>query len=51
MSIRLVIADDHPLILNGLETLLHLEPDIEVRPAVAMGKRPCNRCADTNRIC
>jgi DNA-binding NarL/FixJ family response regulator len=30
MSIRLVIADDHPLILNGLENLFHLEPDVEV---------------------
>ena len=30
MSIRLVIADDHPLILIGLENLFHLEPDVEV---------------------
>jgi DNA-binding NarL/FixJ family response regulator len=30
MSIRLVIADDHPLILNGLESLFLLEPDVEV---------------------
>jgi len=30
MSIRLVIADDHPLILDGLENLLRLEPDMEV---------------------
>lgn len=30
MSIRLVIADDHPLILDGLEKLFHREPDIQV---------------------
>ena len=30
MSIRLVIADDHPLILDGLENLLRLEPDMKV---------------------
>jgi DNA-binding NarL/FixJ family response regulator len=30
MSIRLVIADDHPLILAGLEALLRLEPDMEI---------------------
>src|SRR5262245_59568158 len=30
MSIRLVIADDHPFILIGLENLFHLEPDVEV---------------------
>jgi DNA-binding NarL/FixJ family response regulator len=30
MSIRLVVADDHPLILNGMENLFCLEPDIQV---------------------
>jgi DNA-binding NarL/FixJ family response regulator len=30
MSIRLVLADDHPLILHGLELFLHQEPDFEV---------------------
>lgn len=30
MSIRLVIADDHPLILNALEDLFRLEPDVKV---------------------
>ncbi len=30
MAIRLVIADNHPLILIGLESLFHLEPDVEV---------------------
>jgi DNA-binding NarL/FixJ family response regulator len=30
MSIRLIVADDHPLILDALEHLFHLEPDIEV---------------------
>ncbi len=30
MSIRLVLADDHPIVLDGLETLFRLEPDFEV---------------------
>jgi DNA-binding NarL/FixJ family response regulator len=30
VSIRTVIADDHPLVLGGLEQLFRLEPDIEV---------------------
>lgn len=30
MSIRLVLADDHPIVLDGLETLFRLEPDFEI---------------------
>jgi len=30
VSIRVVIADDHPLVLDGLQQLFTLEPDIEV---------------------
>lgn len=30
MSIRIVIADDHPLVLDGLEQLFRLEPDVKV---------------------
>jgi DNA-binding NarL/FixJ family response regulator len=30
MPIRLVLADDHPLILNGLENLFRPEKDLEV---------------------
>jgi DNA-binding NarL/FixJ family response regulator len=30
MSIRIVLADDHPPILQGLTLLLHQEPDLEV---------------------
>lgn len=30
MSIRLVLADDHPLILNALENLFRLEPDFAI---------------------
>lgn len=29
-SIRVVIADDHPIVLDGLEQLFSLEPDLEV---------------------
>jgi len=30
MPIRLILADDHPLILDGLENLFHLEKDFQV---------------------
>ena len=30
MTIRTVIADDHPLVLDGLEQLFRFEPDIEL---------------------
>jgi len=30
MTMRVVLADDHPLFLDGLEQLLRLEPDVEV---------------------
>jgi DNA-binding NarL/FixJ family response regulator len=30
MSIRIVLADDHPVVLSGLDELFSLEPDIEV---------------------
>src|SRR5215218_11517605 len=30
MAIRLVIADDHPLVLRGIESLLVSETDIEI---------------------
>jgi two-component system, NarL family, nitrate/nitrite response regulator NarL len=30
MGISLVLVDDHPLVLNGLQQLLHLEPDFVV---------------------
>lgn len=30
MAIRLVLADDHPIVLDGLETLFRLEPDFEI---------------------
>lgn len=30
MTIRLVLADDHPIVLDGLENLFRLEPDFRV---------------------
>lgn len=30
MTIRLVVADDHPLVLDGVENLLRLEEDFEI---------------------
>ncbi len=37
MSISLVLADDHPLILNGLSNLLLLEDDLKVLATCANG--------------
>jgi DNA-binding NarL/FixJ family response regulator len=39
MAIRLVLADDHPLILSGLTTLFQFEPDLEVLASCADGAR------------
>jgi len=30
VAIRILLADDHPIVLDGLEALFRLEPDIEV---------------------
>jgi len=30
VTIRILLADDHPIVLDGLEALFRLEPDIEV---------------------
>ena len=38
MSIRLVLADDHPLILQGLESLFQMEGDLEVLACCANGE-------------
>lgn len=38
MSIRLVLADDHPIVLDGLETLFRLEPDFEVAARCVNGE-------------
>lgn len=37
MSLRLVIADDHSVVLDGLRALLALEPDIDLVAACADG--------------
>jgi DNA-binding NarL/FixJ family response regulator len=38
MAIRVALADDHPIVLDGLEQLFRMEPDIEV----------IARCRDAN---
>jgi DNA-binding NarL/FixJ family response regulator len=38
VSIRLVLADDHPIVLDGLETLFRLEPDFEVAARCVNGE-------------
>jgi DNA-binding NarL/FixJ family response regulator len=37
MAIRLVLADDHPILLDGLQRLFQLEPDFEVVARCADG--------------
>ncbi len=37
MSIRLVVADDHPLVLNGVENLFRLEEDFQLLAACTDG--------------
>src|SRR4029077_1642644 len=39
MPIRVVIADDHPLVLRGLESLLGSEPDFQVVAQCADGEQ------------
>jgi DNA-binding NarL/FixJ family response regulator len=38
VPIRLVLADDHPIVLDGLESLFRLEPDFEVVARCANGE-------------
>ena len=38
-SVRVLIADDQRLMLDGLRTLLELEPDVDVVEAVEDGER------------
>jgi len=38
MAIRLVLADDHPIVLNGLERLFELESDFQVLAKCTDGK-------------
>lgn len=38
MTISLVLADDHPIVLDGLETLFRLEPDFQVAARCVNGE-------------
>jgi len=38
MAIRLVVTDDHPVILNGLESLFRLEEDFELAATCSNGE-------------
>ncbi|HXE80779.1 MAG TPA: response regulator transcription factor [Vicinamibacterales bacterium] len=40
--IRLVIADDHPIVLDGLEQVLRLEPDLSVVARCTSGRATVN---------
>jgi two-component system, NarL family, response regulator NreC len=39
MSIRIIVADDHRIVRNGLRTLLNAEPDIEVIAEAENGRK------------
>ena len=39
MSIRLVLADDHPIVLDGLTQLFSVEPDFEVLARAGTGEQ------------
>jgi DNA-binding NarL/FixJ family response regulator len=39
MSIRIIVADDHRIVRNGLRTLLDAEPDIEVIAEAENGRK------------
>ena len=39
MSIRIIVADDHRIVRNGLRTLLNSEPDIEVIAEAENGRK------------
>ncbi|GAB3135004.1 response regulator transcription factor [Tsukamurella serpentis] len=44
--IRLLIADDHPIVRAGLRAVLQTEPDIEVRAEAATAEAAVERAAD-----
>ena len=41
MSIRVLLADDQPLLRTGFRMILEAEPDIEVSARRAMASRRC----------
>ncbi|NEA36922.1 response regulator transcription factor [Streptomyces sp. SID13031] len=47
MVIRVVIADDQPLVRTGLRMILAVEPDIEVVGEAADGIEAATRCSET----
>ena len=47
MTIRVLIADDHPLVRQGLKAALAPLPEVEIVAEAATGQaasRPCWRC-------
>ena len=46
MTIRLVIADDHTVVIQGLEALLALEPDVEVLATCRDGEEAIQAAAE-----
>ena len=40
---RILIAEDHPLFLKGLRTLVTAEADLEIAGEVSDGPRQCGR--------
>lgn len=47
MSLRLIIADDHPLLINGLISVLEEIPDVEILESAANGRQLIDRLGKT----
>lgn len=45
MSIRILLADDHAIVRDGLELLLHSEPDLQVVDKVGTGRAAISAAA------
>lgn len=45
MSIRIVVADDHPVVLDGLVAILGTQPDFEIVGTAANGREVVERAA------
>ena len=52
MAIRIVLVDDHPLVVKGLEQLLQSSPDFEVLDDVQhrVGRAPGRRDVEARRV-
>src|SRR3954452_25542296 len=43
LKTKILIADDHPIVLNGLRTVLNVQPDLEVVAQASDGEEAVQR--------